>query len=65
MTIKRMWDNLLSPEDKYQIDSTVKTESNEEICVSTLLYAITKFFVGEPLKLQQRANDQLLNFYHV
>lgn len=63
MTVKRMWDNLLSPEDKYQMDSVVKTESNEEICVSTLLYAITKFFVEEPLKLQQRAADKLLNLY--
>lgn len=61
--LKGWWDNLLSSEDKYQIDAAAKTESNEEICVTTLLYAITKFFVGEPLKLQQRAVDQLLNLY--
>ncbi|XP_050908253.1 uncharacterized protein LOC127121866 [Lathyrus oleraceus] len=61
--LKGWWDNLLSSEDKYQIDSAVKIESNEEICVTTLLYAITKFFVGEPLKVQQRAADQLLHIY--
>lgn len=61
--LKGWWNNLLSSEDKYQIDSAVKIESNEEICVTTLLYVITKFFVGEPLKLLQRASDRLLNLY--
>jgi hypothetical protein len=61
--LKGWWDNILSEEDKIKIDSAIKTETNEEICVTTLLYAITKFFIGEPLKLQQRASDQLLNLY--
>ncbi|KAK2428017.1 hypothetical protein QL285_026560 [Trifolium repens] len=61
--LKGWWDNILSEEDKMKIDSAIKTETNEEICVTTLLYAITKFFIGEPLKLQQRASDQLLNLY--
>lgn len=61
--LKGWLDNLVSSEDKYQIDLTIKTESNEEICVTTLLYAITKFFIGEPLKIQQRVKDQLLNLY--
>jgi hypothetical protein len=61
--LKGWWDNILSEEDKLKIDSAVKVETNEEICVTTLLYAITKFFIGEPLKLQQRASDQLLNLY--
>lgn len=61
LQLKGWWDNLLSSEDKIQIKLAVKTESNEAICVTTLLYAITKFFVGEPLKLKQRAADQLLN----
>lgn len=46
--LKGWWDNILSPENKARIDITVKTESNEAICVTTLLYAITQFFVGEP-----------------
>ncbi|CAK8537723.1 unnamed protein product [Lathyrus sativus] len=61
--IKGWWDNLLSPEDKTQIYLAFKTKSNESTCVETLLYAITKFFVGEPLKLHQRATYQLLTLY--
>ncbi|CAL5187342.1 unnamed protein product [Lathyrus oleraceus] len=55
--LKGWWDNLLSPEDKTQINLVVKIESNEVVCVTTLLYVITKFFVGEPLKLQQGATS--------
>lgn len=36
--LKEWWDKLLSPEDKIQINLAVKTESNESICVTTLLY---------------------------
>lgn len=43
--LKGWWDNLLSPEDKTQINLAVKIEFNEAICVTTLLYVITKFFV--------------------
>ncbi|KAI5397424.1 hypothetical protein KIW84_063293 [Lathyrus oleraceus] len=57
--LKGWWDNLPSPEDKAQIDIAVKTESNEAICVTTLLYAITKFFVGE-LKVPEKSRRPII-----
>ncbi|CAK8569413.1 unnamed protein product [Lathyrus sativus] len=61
--LKGWWGDLLSLEDKTQIDTAVKVDSNEVVCVTTLLYAITKFFEGELLKFQSRVGDQLLNLY--
>lgn len=61
--LKGWWDNIVSLEDKHKIDNAIKIETQESICVTTLLYCITKFFVGEPLKFQQRAGDQLQNLY--
>lgn len=57
--LKWWWNNLLNSEDKSQIDIAVKTESNEVICVTILLYPITKFFLGEPLLNSDRSTDYL------
>nr|XP_012568173.1 uncharacterized protein LOC105851568 [Cicer arietinum] len=65
--LKEWWDNIVTGEEKTMILTAVKVDNNgipiEEDSVNTLLYAITKAFVGDPLQLQERAAEQLVNLH--
>ncbi|KAK2402568.1 hypothetical protein QL285_052074 [Trifolium repens] len=61
--LKGWWDNILSEEDKLQIDSAIKMETNEEICVTTLLYAITKLVMGFTGQLKGCNTDFFIRFH--
>jgi hypothetical protein len=66
--LKGWWDNIISPEEKLAILEAKKLDPTtgvlgEEDAVNTLLYTITKHFVGDPAQIQDRAADQLANLY--
>ncbi|CAJ2679503.1 unnamed protein product [Trifolium pratense] len=66
--LKGWWDNIISPEEKLAILEAKKLDPStgiigDEDAVNTLLYTITKHFVGDPAQIQDRAADQLANLY--
>ncbi|CAJ2642057.1 unnamed protein product [Trifolium pratense] len=66
--LKGWWDNIISPEEKLAILEAKKLDPTtgvlgDEDAVNTLLYTITKHFVGDPAQIQDRAADQLTNLY--
>jgi len=44
--LKGWWDNLCTEQDKLAILNSVKTETNQEDTVSTLIYSTNQNFVG-------------------
>ena len=61
--LKGWWDNLCTEHDKLAIINSVKTETNQEDAVSTLIYSIIQNFVGDPNIFKERSANQLANFY--
>jgi hypothetical protein len=66
--LKGWWDNIISPDEKHVILEAKKLDPitgilGYEDAVNTLLYTITKHFVGDPAQIQDRAADQLANLY--
>lgn len=62
--LKGLWDNALTEYQKFEILTTVKdvgTPYTQENVVHTLIYAITKHFIGEPTLLQENTSEKLAN----
>ena len=61
--LRGWWDNYLGDNDKAVIFNSVKQEGNNVIedITATLIYAITKHFVGDPVNFQERVSEQLMN----
>ena len=61
--LKGWWDNLSVEHDKLAIINSVKTETNQEDAISTLIYYIIQNFVGDPNIFKKRSTNQLANLY--
>jgi len=61
--LKGWWDNLCTEHDKLAIINSVKTETNQENVVSTLIYSIIQNFVGDPNIFKERSANQSKNLY--
>jgi len=59
--LKGWWDNLCTKHDKMAILKSVKTKTNQEDTVSTLIYSIIQNFVGDPNIFKERSPTQLAN----
>ena len=65
--LKWWWDNFLTEQEIIQILTTVKRDQNnqpindEHDAVNTLVFAITKYFLGEPVQFQERSSEILQN----
>lgn len=58
--LKGWWDNALTEEEKILVQTSLDERGNQN-SVHTLIYAITKHFLGEPTVFQQRASEILQN----
>ena len=69
----RWWDNYLNNDDKNQILTDVKRETDGSViitdkqpsqdAVNTLIFTITKHFVGDPNQYKERALDVFVRTY--
>ena len=69
--LKGWWDHYLSNDDRHKILTTIKTETDGSVimtnnhpsqdAVNTLIFTITKHFVGDPNQYKERASDVLIN----
>lgn len=61
--LKGWWDNYLIDNNKQYIFNAIKQQENlvTEDMAATFAYAITKHFVGDPINLQERVSEQLMN----
>ena len=69
--LKGWWDHYLSNDDRHKILTTIKTETDgsvimtdnhpSQVAVNTLIFTITKYFVGDPNQYKERASDVLIN----
>ena len=69
--LKGWWDHYLNKDDKNQIQTTVKRETDGSVimidrqhsqdAVNTLIFTITKHFVGDPNQYKERGSDVLIN----
>ncbi|KAL4652134.1 hypothetical protein ACB092_01G210900 [Castanea dentata] len=69
--LKSWWDHYLDDEDRNEILTAVKKEADGNVimtdrqpsqdAVNTLIYTITKHFVGDPNQYKERASDVLIN----
>jgi len=62
--LKDWWDNLCTEQDKLTIINNVKTETNQEDALSTLIYSIIQNFLGDPNIFKERSTNQLANLYY-
>ena len=58
--LKEWWDNALIEEDKIFIQTSLDEKGNENL-VHTLIFAITKHFLGDPIAFQARTLEILQN----
>ena len=61
--LKGWWDNALTEEERRFIQKSID-ESGNPNAVHTLIYAITKHFLGDPLSFQSRSSEILQNLHY-
>ncbi|RDY14522.1 hypothetical protein CR513_00406, partial [Mucuna pruriens] len=61
--LKGWWDNLCTEHKKLTILNSVKSETNQEDVVATLIYTIIQNFIGDPNIFKHGATNQLTNLY--
>ena len=69
--LKSWWDHYLNNDDRNGILTVVKRETNGSVimtdrkpsqdAVNSLIFTITKHFVGDPNQYKERASDVLIN----
>ena len=69
--LKSWWDHYLNNDDRNEILTAIKNETNGSVimtdkqpsqdAVNTLIFTITKHFVGDPNQYKERASDVLIN----
>ena len=60
--LKGWWDNALTKEEKRFIQNSLDEIGNQN-SVHTLIYAITKHFLGDPISFQSRSSEILQNLH--
>ena len=60
--LKGWWDNALTEEEKRYIQNSIDDMGNANV-VHTLIYAITKHFLGDPVSFQSRSSEILQNLH--
>ena len=69
--MKSWWDHYLNNDDRNEILIAIKNETNGSVimtdrqpsqdAVNTLIFTITKHFVGDPNQYKERVSDVLIN----
>ena len=58
--LKGWWDNVLTEEEKIFVQTNLDERGNQNL-VHTLIFSITKHFLGDPITFQARTSEILQN----